>query len=375
MDFKLTAEQEKLRKSLSEFCAAEIGPRAAEVDEKAEFPAENWKKLAEQGVMALTVPEQYGGAGKDLATALTAISVIAEHCASTAEAVATSMLCAGKAIEIYGSEQLKGRILPKLAKGCEIGALAVSEPGAGSDVSAIKTTAEKCGEEYILKGEKAYVTNAPVADGIVTLTKTGDSFTVFAAPKFAAGICVGAPARTLGMRGAVAANISFNEVNLGDNNILGGYGNGLAVIADIFDYVRLNVCAVANGISVAAYNVAKSHAETRESFGKPLAAHQIVAFRVTDMYVDADVSRMLMYNAAWKKQNGEKCAPFVALAKVSASDTAIKNSDRCMKVLASAGLSADSPAQRIYRDARLMEIAGGTNDILRQIIARDQLEL
>lgn len=374
MDFKLTPEQEEFRKSLEKFCAEQIAPNSRAVDESDSFPLENWKKLAALGFFGLMIPEAYGGQGKNLVAGAAGIFTLATACPSTAQAAGTSMFCCGKAIEMHGTDALKGKILPAMAKGGAVGALAVSEPGAGSDVSAITTAAVKKNGSFVISGSKTWITNAPVADIFVVLAKTGEKFSALAVPKGAAGLSVGEPIKTMGMCGAVAADVKFENVEVPAENLIGAENAGFGVIMDALDYTRLSVSAVANGVSAAAFKVAKEHAETREAFGKPLAAHQLVAFRVTDIHVEMDVARMLMYNAAWQKQQGMKCSPFIAIAKVSASESAVRNTNRCMNVLAGSGFARSSPAQRLYRDAKLTEIAGGAADILRQLIARDLLE-
>jgi alkylation response protein AidB-like acyl-CoA dehydrogenase len=371
VDYNLTKDQKEFLKSFDKFCAEQIAPNAAAVDDSDAFPMDNWKKLAEFGFQALMIPEEFGGKGQDLICGVNAMCALSTSCASTAQAVGTSMFCSAKTLEKHASASLKKRILPAFAKGEVIGALAISEPGAGSDITAISTTAIKKDGAYVISGEKTYITNAPVADIFVVLAKTGEKFSAFAVPKGAAGLSVGKSFETMGLRGAVAADVKLDNVEVSIENLLGEEHGGLKVIFDALEYARLNISSVANGISAAAFKIAKEYSETRQAFGKPLAAHQLVAFRVTDIHVEADVARMLLNVAAWKKQIGEKCAADVAIAKIAASETAVRNTGRCLTVLAGSGFARSNPAQRLYRDAKLTEIAGGASDMLRLLIARE----
>ena len=379
MDFRLSKEQMDLQKAFSAFCAVELAPAAADVDERQSFPEANWKKLAEKGFFGLMVPERYGGKGADLVTGLVALEEVSAACASTAMAAGTSAWCAGKALELYGTDAVKGKYLAALAKGDAVGAFATTEAGAGSDVSAVATTAKKSGAGYVVSGGKSYVTNASRADFIIVLAameggSAKPELSLLLVPKDAPGLSVEAPFRTMGLRGAPASRIKISEVEVPAENLLGKEGEGLLAAMDIIDYTRLSVSATALGIARAAFLLAKSHAENRVAFGKPIGLYQDVAFRIADMYLESDVIRQLMYHAAWQKQQGMKCADMVAAAKVSAAEVAISNAGRAMTILAGKGCLQGEAAERLYRDAKLTEIAGGTAEILRQIIARELLK-
>jgi acyl-CoA dehydrogenase len=379
MDFKLTKEQDQFKKELIAFCAAEIAPGAAAVDANESFPAENWKKLAARGIQGLMIPKEYGGQGGCLITGVTAVEAIAAACASTAMAVGTSMFCSAKAIESHATEAVKKAVLPKLASGAAVAAFAVTEPGCGSDVAAITTTATRKDGVYVLNGEKSYITNATAADYIVVAAKSGEAdgkpkFSVLLVPKGAAGMSVGGAYKTMGLRGAPASSVKFDNCEVPAENLLGAEGEGFRIVMDALDYARLNVAAVSGGISTAAFLAAKEFSENRVAFGKPIAAHQDIAFRVADMHVEADIARMLMYHAAWQKGEGMKCAPLVAIAKVSASEAAIANANRAMSVFGGRGFDRGLSVERLYRDAKHTEVAAGTSDILRGIIAADLLK-
>lgn len=379
MDFKLTKEQDQFKKELITFCKAEIAPDAAAVDVAEAFPAENWKKLAARGIFGLMIPKEYGGLGGCLIGGVTAVEAISAACASTGMAAGSSMFCCGKAIEVYASDAVKKEVLPKLASGETVGAFAVTEPECGSDVLAMTTTATLKGGSYVLNGEKAYITNATAADYFVVAAKTGEEsgrakLSVLLVPKGTAGLSVSGGYKTLGLRGAPAASVKFENCEVPSGNLLGAEGDGFKIVLDVLDYTRLSVAAVAGGISTAAFIAAKEYSENRVAFGKPIATHQDIAFRVADMHVEADVARMLMHHAAWQKIEGMKCAPLAAVAKVAASEAAVANTGRAMSVFGGRGFDRGLPVERLYRDAKHTEVAGGTNDILRGIIAEDLLK-
>jgi len=378
MDFRLTKEQEAFKKEFMAFCEAEIAPNAAAIDSGDVFPADNWKKLAGRGIQALMIPTEYGGQGGCLILGVTAIDVLAASCASTAMSVGTSMFCAGKTVEIHGSAELKKKILPVVAKGEAVLALAVTEPDCGSDVAAMTTTARKKDGKFILNGEKSYITNAPAADYIIVAARAEDGdgkpkFTVLVVEKGTAGMSVSPAYKTLGLRGAAAAGIKFVNCEVPTENLIGAEGDGIKIIMDSLDYARLNVSAVANGISSAAFFAAKEYSENRMAFGKPIAVHQDIAFRMADIHVEMDVARMLTYNAAWLKMQGWKCRDMIAVAKIASSETAVANTSRAVSVFGGRGFGRGTVVERLYRDAKHTEIAAGTNDILRGMIASELL--
>ncbi|MFA6450917.1 MAG: acyl-CoA dehydrogenase family protein [bacterium] len=378
MDYKLTKEQEQFQKEFKAFCEAEIAPGAAAVDSAGDFPMENWKKLAARGIQGLMIPKEYGGQGGCLIIGVTAIDALASACGSTAMAVGTSMFCGAKAIEAHATPVVKEKVLKALATGEAICAFAVTEPGCGSDVAAITTTAERKGDSFVINGTKSYLTNAPVADYIVVVAKSGEvdgkpKFSVLLVPKGTPGITIGESYKTMGLRGALAASVKFENCEVPAENLLGAENEGFKIVMDSMDYARLNVAAVSNGISSAAFFAAKKYSENRVAFGKPIALHQDIAFRVADMHVECDVARMQTYQAAWMKKEGMKCSPTIAIAKVAASEAAVANAGRAVTVFAGHGYMQGSAVERIFRDAKLMEAAAGTNDILRGIIAADAL--
>lgn len=377
MDFNLSSEQQELQKTLSAMCEAELAPAAGEVDIKGAFPAESWIKLSEACAQGTMVPKEFGGKGQDLISGIIVIEEASAACASTGMALATSMFCAGKAIEIYGTESIKKEYLPGMATGKVIGAFATTEVSAGSDLFSITTTAKKDNGDWIINGEKSYVTNAASADFIIVLARTAEgkdsAYSLILVPSKSQGVSIGEPIRTMGLRGAVACPVTFKDVRVPQADIIGSEGAGIKVAEDIIDYTRLATSAVAIGISRSAFVVGKEYAEVRTAFGRQIGKYQEIAFKVTDLHVDMDYARQLLYHAAWQKGEGMKCATMVAAAKVAAGEVAVANADRAVSILGGKGCMQGETAERLYRDAKLTQISGGTPEILRQVIAKELL--
>ena len=378
MDLDLTQEQKDYQKELAGLCAEAVATKAADVDRKETFPRDSWNALADKGFFGLLIPEQYGGAGKDLLTGIMATQEVAAACASTSMAAGTSMWCSAKTVEIYGSDAIKDKYLPLLAKGEAVGAFATTEADCGSDLSAMKMTAEKDGDDYVINGAKSYVTNAKEAAFVIVLARTAEGdkpeFSAFLVPTDADGVNIGEPLKTMGLRGAVASVVKLKDCRVPADNLLGEPGRGLSLAMDVLDYTRLSTSAVALGIARAAFEHSKEHAEQRTAFGKPIGVFQDVSFRIADMHVEMDLARQLVYHAAWQKQQGMKCSPFIAGAKLLATETAVKNTGRAMSTLAGKGCLRSCAVERLYRDAKLTEVAGGTNDMMCQIVARNLLK-
>ncbi|HOO57323.1 MAG TPA: acyl-CoA dehydrogenase family protein [bacterium] len=374
MDFKLNAQQEEFLKKIKKVCMEEIAPGASEIDSGNKFPSENLSRLASEGLQASMIAGEFGGAGNDLALGVHAIEVVSRACPSTGMAVGTSMFCIGKTIETHATAELKKDILPELAKGSIIGAPAVSEKESGSDISYAGTTAEKKNGAYIINGTKICVINATESGIILVPAKTGDSISLFCVDSKTPGVKTGDPYKTLGLRGACACDVIFDNCEIPEKCLVGAEGEGMKIINDALDFLRLCIAAVANGISGAAFDISKDFSENEQAFGKPLATRQPIAFRITDIFVETDIARMLTYQAAWKKSQNMNSASFIALSKLCASETAVRNTNRAINVLGGAGIVQNCAAERLYRDAKLTEVLGGDSDLMRGIVAEDLLD-
>lgn len=378
MDFALNKDQKELQTAFGKVCAADIAPGAAAADAAASLQIDNLKKIARAGYFATAVPEEFGGKGEELVTLFALTESLAAACPGTAMAASTSAWLCNTAILKYGSESLKKSLLPALAAGEKLGAFALAEPGAGSDINAMAATAVKDGDSWKLDGVKGLCWNAADADVIIVIAKTGDgadaqpALSAFAVEK-GCGYTVGEQAKTLGLRAAPAANIDLSGCAVPAANLLGAEGAGWDIAMDLLDYGRLQMAALAVGVSTACFMAAKEHAEARMAFGKPIGVFQEVAFKAADIYIAADVPRLLANQACWRKQQGENCAHLIASAKLLASQKVVEAAHKCLQVFGGKGYTADAPAERLYRDARFFEIGNGTTEIMRQVICKDLL--
>jgi alkylation response protein AidB-like acyl-CoA dehydrogenase len=378
MDFALSKEQQELQKEFGKLCCDAIAPGAAAADQAAALNTDNIKKIADVGYFATAIPEEFGGRGQDLVALFALTETLAAACPGTAMAASTSAWLCNTAILKYGSAGLKKILMPALAKGEQIGGFALSEPGAGSDINAMAATATKDGDCYKLEGVKGLTWNAAAAHGLIVFARTGDgpggqpALSAFAVEK-SCGYKVGAQARTLGLRGAPAATVDLAGCRVSADALLGEEGKGWDIAMDLLDYGRLQMAAMAIGISTACFLAAKAYAEDRSAFGKPIGVFQEVAFKAADIYIAADVPRLLTNQACWRKQNGEKCSDLIASAKLLASQKAVEAAHKCLQIFGGVGYTQDAPAERLYRDARFFEIGNGTTEIMRQVICKDLL--
>jgi alkylation response protein AidB-like acyl-CoA dehydrogenase len=378
MNFELTPEQQMWRDAVHDFAAREVKPRAREVDEQGRFNWEAVRKMGPLGLLGLNVPEQYGGAGVDAVSAAIAIEELGWACGSTALAIAAHNGLACAPIALFGSEALKAEWLPRLAAGeGRLGALALTEPGAGSDLAGgVRTAAVQEGDSWILDGAKMWTTNASIADVIVTLCRTSpDRLSLILVPTDAPGLQVGAAEKKMGLRGSPTHAVTYEEVRVPLENLVGEKGKGLAQTLAVLDGGRIGIGALAVGLAQAAYEEAVRYAKDRETFGAPIAQHQAVQFMLADAATEIEAARLLVYRAAWLKQGGRPYTLAASQAKLFATEMAERVTRNAIQVHGGYGYSAEFPVERIYRDARLMTIGEGTSEIQRLVIARNILGL
>ena len=374
MDFGLNPRQQELQKNLRGLFAKEIAPKAADVDAAAAFPADNFKVLAEAGFLGLTIPKEFGGAGDDVTTAITAIEELATACASTAMCAGASSLVCGGAIEAFGTAALKKKWLPEIASGKAVGSYALTDPSGGG-LSDIKMTAVKSGAGYEITGSKSLATNGANAAVVIVIALLDGKLSAFAVEKSLAGFGVGQKIETMGLRGTALADINLDKCIVPAENLLGAEGDGEKIAAAMLNRARLHTAVLSVGIGRAAYEEGKKRAETRVSGGKPLGAYQEVSFRITDMFIESDTARQLCYLAAWTLDEGAaEAATSVSVAKLYASEMAVRNASRAVQIFGGAGYTKASAVERIYRDAKYTEIGDGANEIQRMLIAEDVLK-
>jgi len=382
MDFQLTEEQQMFRDMVHDFAEKELVPRARHTDEAAEFNAEAVKKMGPLGLLGLHVPEEYGGAGVDPISAALAIEQIGWGCGSTGLAVAAHNGLGCAPIALFGSEELKRRWLPILATGQgKLGALALTEPGAGSDLAGgVRVFAERRGHEWVINGEKMWCTNASIAETIVTLCRTdkrggNQSFSMIIVPTHTPGLSIGPAEKKMGVKGSPTHAVRYDDVRVPVDNLVGPEGRGLHQALQTLDGGRISIGALSVGLAQASFEEACKYAQERQTFGAPIAAHQAIKWMIADAATQIDAARLMVYRAAWLKAAGRSFTKEAAMAKLLASETAEKVCFNAIQIHGGYGYSAEFPVERIYRDQRLMTIGEGTSEILRLVISRQVLEM
>jgi acyl-CoA dehydrogenase len=379
MDFGLTDEQQQYLKSLREFLAARIAPHAAEMDRSEAFRRENIASLAEFGYTGLNFPEKYGGTGADLLTTTMASIELARACASTALSVGASLALCGYPILKYGSEDQRERYLPKLISGELIGALALTEPDAGSDLASVKTRAERCEDRYVINGSKTYITNGPIADLILVLCvtearegKRGYSLILVEGDR--AGLARGRKLEKMGVRGSPTSELFFEDCQVPASNLLGEENAGFPVLMRCLAYDRIGMASFCLGIAKASLDEALAYATTRKAFGATISAFEEISFKLADMKAEIDAAELMILQAAWLHDQGRDVTTEASAAKLYASEAAKRAADYAVQIHGGAGYFRDYRVERLYRDARLCEIGEGTSEIQRMIIARALLK-
>ena len=379
MDLDLSDEQKLLRQSARDFAAREILPQAAAIDREHRFPAEIIAKLGGLGLMGVMVPQAWGGAGMDAVSYALALEEISRACASTGVimSVNNSLVCGP--LVAHGTEAQQQRWLPDLAAGRKLGCFALSEPDAGSDARALRTTARREGGRWILNGTKNFVTNGPVAALAIVLASTDPAagpkgISAFLVPTDSPGLSFGPPDQKMGIRGAPSAQLFLSDCAVPEDAMLGVPGGGYKIALAALDGGRIGIAAQALGIGRAAFEEATRYALQRHTFGQPIAHHQAIQFKLADMCTELDAARLMIWRAAAKKDSGERYTSEAAMAKVLASEVANRAAKEAVQVFGGYGFLADYPVERHYRDAKITEIYEGTSEIQRLVIARHVLE-
>ncbi len=380
MHFDLTREQELIRQTVREFAEKEIAPRARHVDETGEFPAETFAKMAKLGLMGLPFPEEYGGAGADTLSASIAVEEVARVCGSTALAYAAHMGLGSAPIAMFGTEQQKRTFLVPAARGEYLGAFGLTEPHAGSDAGATRTTAVLEGDEWVINGQKMWITNAPMAGHIIVTAVTDrdrgkKGISALIVPRGTPGLSFGKHEPKMGLRGSVSTAVMLENVRVPKENLLGDRGHGFVQFLRVLDGGRISIGAMSVGLAQGAFEAAVRYAREREAFGKPIGSHQSVANMIADMEVGITTARLSVYKAAWLKDQGRHFHREAAVAKLYASEVSERVCRDAIQVFGGYGYSQEFPVERMYRDTRLLTIGEGTSEILRGVIAHGVLGL
>ena len=373
MDFTLSEDQKMLQTTIRDFATNKLAPVADKLDQAQEFAIDNFKMMAELGLTGMTLPSQYGGNDANNLSLVIVMEEIAKACASTCDILDAHYLCADP-IHFYGTEEQKQKFLPPLAKGDKIGAFAITEPEAGSDISNIQATAVKDGNSYILNGSKIFITNGDVCDIVVVFANVPElgkrGMTAFIVEEGTAGFAKGKKYDKLGVRAATNAELFFEDCRVPAANRLGEEGQGMRICLATLDYGRLGIAAQALGITQAVLDKAVEYSKQRVQFGIPISQNQAIAWMLADIATQLEAARLLLYEAAYLADQGAPFTKQAAMAKLSASELAMKAATQGIQIFGGYGYMMDSPMQRYFRDAKLTTIYEGTSEIQRMVISK-----
>jgi alkylation response protein AidB-like acyl-CoA dehydrogenase len=376
VDFRLTEEQEAFRKAVARFVDTEVAPVADRLDEAGEFPRALFRKLGEQGYLALRYPEAYGGAEADMVTYCLFAEEMARGSLSLAALAAMQGLMGTYFVFKYGSEELRQRYLVPALRGEKVATFALTEPNAGSDVASITTLAERVPDGWRLTGAKTWVTNAPVADMLTVCAKTSPErgmkhIALFLVDRQFPGVTLGKKIDKLGVRASETGEIILDGVVVPDGHLLGGETGGVEKVGTILSEIRVMTGALSVGLARAAYDAALRYSRERVAFGKPIGEHQAIAFKLADMLTQLHAATLLVYHAAWCLDHGLPVTREAAMTKLFASEAANRICDEASRIFASYSFAKEYPIERYFRDARFLLWGGGTSEILRVVIGRD----
>jgi alkylation response protein AidB-like acyl-CoA dehydrogenase len=377
--FKLSEEQELLRKTVRDFAEEEVAPKAAEMDEKEEFDWTLWDKMAEMGLTGIPFSDEYSGAGMDNVSYAIAVEELSRVCASTGVAISAHTSLGAWPIYYFGTEEQKQKYLAPMAEGAKIGALGLTEPSAGSDAGAVKTTAVLEGDEYVLNGTKIFITNGYYGDVYVVIASTDKSkghrgTAAFIVEKGTPGFTFGKKEHKLGIRASATYELVFENCRVPKENLLGLDGQGFKIALGTLDGGRIGIAAQALGIAQGALDQAVAYSKIREQFNQPISKFQGLQWMMADMATRIEAARLLVYKAAWMKDNGLPYGKEAAMAKLFASECAMWVTTKAVQIFGGYGYTREYPVERMMRDAKITEIYEGTSEVQRIVIAANLLK-
>lgn len=377
MKLTFTEEQEMLRRMIQDFAQSEIVPFIEKM-EQGHFPSEVLRKMGELGLMGIPVPEKYGGSGMDFISYILAIHELSRVSATIGVILSVHTSVCTNPILYFGTETQKQKYVPKLASGEYLGAFCLTESSSGSDASSLKTRAVKDGNDYLINGSKMFITNGGAADIYIVFASTNPELrskgiTAFIVEKNTPGFIVGKDERKMGLHGSRTVQLSFENMRVSKENMLGSEGEGFKIAMANLDVGRIGIAAQAVGIAEAAFDAATDYAKGRQQFGNPIAAQQGVAFKLADMATNVEAAKLLLYRAAHLRQQGQKCSFEASTAKLFASRTAVETATEAIQVFGGYGYTEDYPVERYFRDAKITEIYEGTSEIQRIVISKSLL--
>ncbi|MFC7319387.1 acyl-CoA dehydrogenase [Halobacillus campisalis] len=375
MNLQFTDEQLMLQKMVRDFAEKEVEPAIERMEREDRFPAELVRRMGELGLMGIPIPEQYGGSEMDYTSYVMAIHEISKVSATLGVILSVHTSVGTNPILFFGTEEQKQKYIPKLASGEYLGAFALTEPSAGSDAGSLKTRAEKKDDHYVLNGEKIFITNGGAADTFIVFARTnrdekrGRGVSAFIIERDTPGFTVGKAERKMGMHGSSTVSLSFDQCKVHESQLLGKEGEGFKIALANLNTGRIGIAAQSLGIAEAALEHAVAYAKEREQFGKPIAQHQGIGFKLADMATDVEASKLLVYQAASLHGSGKKCGKEASMAKLFASRAAVQTSIEAVQVHGGYGYTEDYAVERFFRDAKVCEIYEGTSEIQRIVIS------
>jgi hypothetical protein len=379
MDFRLSEEQQLLRRAVREFAETEMRPHVMEWDEAQHFPMDLLPKLASQGLMGVTYDERYGGAGMSAVDYCICIEELARVCPAIALSVAAHNGLCTSHISMFGNEVQKEQYLPRLVRGEVLGAWALTEAGAGSDAAGMRTTAARQGSCWVINGAKTFITHGRIGGVMVVMAVTDRAcgsrgISAFIVEHGTPGMSAGKKENKLGMRASDTSEVIFENCRVPVANLLGDEGQGFINTLQVLDSGRIGIAALAVGLAQGAYEAARNYAKERRQFGQPIAGFQAIQWKLADSATRIEAARLLTYRAAYLRDQGSRMTREASMAKLFASETAVKAADDCVQIHGGYGFVKDYPAEKYFRDVKLLTIGEGTSEIQRLVIARRLLE-
>ena len=378
MDFKLTEEQELIRKNMREFAAKYVDPIAVEIDENSRHPAELFKKLAEGDWLGIPIPIEYGGAGADYLTHIVAVEELSRSCASTGFTVSIHVGIASMLILLFGNEEQKKKYLVPLAKGQNLGAFVLTEPGAGTDVMAATTTAILDGNDYVINGTKTFTSNGPTGGIYLVFAWTDKAagrkgMSTFVIPRETPGMKAGEHFKKMGLRSSQTSEMVFKDCRVPKENLLGKEGAGLVMAMAGFDHGRVGIAAQSVGILQAALDESIRYSKERVQFGAPIARQQAISWMIANMATDLSAARLLTYHAACLKDQKQPFSKEASMAKLFAAEAAMRHTIKAVQIQGGYGYIKGAKVERLMRDAKITEIYEGTSEAQRMVISGNVL--
>jgi alkylation response protein AidB-like acyl-CoA dehydrogenase len=379
MEFQLTEEQQMVRDMARDFATTQLLPRARQHDEESTIAPEVFEGIGELGLWGLTIGEEHGGAGLGNLELALVLEELNAGCASTGVTVSVHNSLLGSPIKRFGTKEQQDLWLPQLSTGERIGAYCLTEPNAGSDAAAVRTTARRDGDEWVLDGTKIFVTNGAFAGLFIVYARTNPDekgakgMSAFLVPKETPGLTIGKAEKKTGIRGSSTTEVLFENARVPASALLGQENQGFTIAMDTLDGGRIGIASQGLGIGRACLEASIRYAKEREQFGRPIGDFQAIQWKLADMATQLDAARLLVYRAAMKRDSGERCSLEAAQAKLFASKVSNFCADECLQIHGGAGYTDDFEVERLFRDARITEIYEGATDVQRIVIARTLL--